>query len=116
MKKNEKNKAVEYCEKKFPHTASEFKNILNEMYATFCEKQHDYGPSNISLGRDLSVAANRKKSLQGLWFRSNDKLSRVDNILEQNISAKNEPLEDSYLDLANYSVISLLVKKNIWGK
>ena len=86
------------------------------MYVTFCEKQHDYGPSNISLGRDLSVAANRKKSLQGLWFRSNDKLSRVDNILEQNISAKNEPLEDSYLDLANYSVISLLVKKNIWGK
>jgi|TARA_R100001460_G_scaffold101565_2_gene145671 hypothetical protein len=111
-----KEKSVEYCENKFPETTKEFKNILNEMYVTFCKKQHDYGPSNISLGRDLSVAKNRKKSLQGLWFRSNDKLSRVDNILEQNISAKNEPLEDSYLDLANYSVISLLVKKNIWGK
>jgi len=116
MNTKKNNKEVQYCETNFPETTKEFKNTLNKMYVTFCEKQHDYGPSNISLGRDLSIIANRKKSLHGLWFRSNDKLSRVDNILEQNLSTKNEPLEDSYLDLANYSVISLLVKKNLWGK
>ena len=57
LKKNQitidkNNKEVQYCETNFPETTKEFKNTLNKMYITFCEKQHDYGPSNISLGRD----------------------------------------------------------------
>tara|TARA_R100000781_G_scaffold74697_2_gene46500 strand:+ start:1034 stop:1372 length:339 start_codon:yes stop_codon:yes gene_type:complete len=111
-----KNKSIEFCENKYPETTAAFKDILNQMYTTFCEKQHDYGPTNISLGRDLSKKENKTKSLTGIWFRSNDKLCRVDNLLTTGFKAKNESLEDSFLDLANYSVISLLVCKDKWEK
>ena len=30
--------------------------------------------------------------------------------------AHNESIEDSYLDLANYSIISLIVRSKLWGK
>jgi hypothetical protein len=115
--KNEKVDAVEYCEEKYPHTTKEFRWMLKHMYVTFCEKQYDYGPQNISLGRDLQDLENKRKSLQGLWFRSNDKLSRIDNLLSNmEANPKNESLEDSYLDLANYSVIAHIVNKNKWAK
>ena len=91
--------------------------MLKHMYITFCEKQYDYGPQNISLGRDLQDLENKRKSLQGIWFRSNDKLSRIDNLLtNMDSNPKNESLEDSYLDLANYSIIAHIVNKNKWAK
>ena len=31
--------AVEYCEETYPEMTFEFKNILDEMYTTFCKKQ-----------------------------------------------------------------------------
>ena len=42
--------AIEFCEEKFPQTTTEFKEILDEMYETFCKKQRNYGPDNISVG------------------------------------------------------------------
>jgi len=57
--------------------------------------------------------------LLGIWFRMNDKIQRIQNILKKDFSDEEvefEPLEDSYLDLANYAIISLLVKREIWGK
>ena len=57
-----KNKSIEFCENKYPETTAAFKDILNQMYTTFCEKQHDYGPTNISLGRDLSKKEQKAKA------------------------------------------------------
>ena len=51
---NKEQTAVEYCEETYPQTTQEFRNILDEMYETFCKKQRNYGPGNISdaaLGR-----------------------------------------------------------------
>ena len=45
-----KESAVEYCEATYPQTCEEFKTILDEMYITFCKKQRNYGPGNISVG------------------------------------------------------------------
>ena len=45
--------AKEYCERLYPNTTSEFKKILDEMYETFCKKQRNYGPGNISVGSSL---------------------------------------------------------------
>ena len=36
--------AIAYCEEMYPQTCEEFKNILDEMYVTFCKKQRNYGP------------------------------------------------------------------------
>ena len=104
------------CEKQFPETSQAFKDMLGEMYDTFCGKMLDYGSGNIALGRDLSDEDNKKMALMGIWFRSNDKMARIENIVNKSNVPNHESLEDSYLDLANYSVIATIVGKNIWGK
>ena len=54
----------------------------------------DYGPSNISVGTNLDTEADVKLSLTGLWFRMNDKIQRIKNLLMNNQKINNEPLED----------------------
>ena len=95
MKKN-KNKAIEYIEKTYPETVKEFQKLQFEQYALFCKKQMDYGPSNISVGTNLENDEEIHLSLTGLWFRMNDKIQRMKNLLMNNQEANNEPLEDSF--------------------
>ena len=42
-------------------------------------------------------------------------LATCENLMKTN-DAHNESIEDSYLDLANYSIISLIVRSKLWGK
>lgn len=108
---------IEKMEEMYPQTTEAFKDMMSEMYTTFCMKMNDYGANNIALGRDLDVPKNKYMSLMGIWFRSNDKMSRIENLISnQEGSPSNEPLRDSYLDLANYSIIASIVEKNLWGK
>jgi hypothetical protein len=60
--------AIAYCEEVYPQTTDEFKTILNEMYETFCKKQRNYGPGNISVGTALQTKEDIKLSLTGLWL------------------------------------------------
>ena len=68
---------MEYCVRKYPQTTQEFKNILDEMYETFCKKQRNYGLDNISVGTPLETEDDINLSLTGLWFRKNDKIQRL---------------------------------------
>jgi hypothetical protein len=76
----------------------------------------DYGPTNISVGTNLETDEEVKLSLTGLWFRMNDKIQRMKNLLMNNQKANNEPLEDSFLDVSNYGIMSTIVNKKKWGK
>ena len=107
---------IKECEEKFPQTSEAFKAVLAHMYGVFCGKMLDYGSGNISLGRDISLEDNKKMALMGIWFRSNDKMARIENIVNKEGVPNHEPLKDSYLDLANYSVIAMIVKDGKWGK
>lgn len=107
---------IDKMEAMYPQTTEQFKATMSEMYTIFCKKMNDYGANNIALGRDLSNENNKYMSLMGIWFRSNDKMSRIENLLKSGGNSANEPLLDSYLDLANYSVIASIVDKNLWGK
>ena len=90
--------------------------VIEQQYEVFCEKQMDYGPSNISVGTDLATEADVKLSLTGLWFRMNDKIQRIKNLLMTNQKINNEPLEDSFLDVSNYGIMATIVKNGKWGK
>ena len=116
-KRNVEESAVEYCERMFPNTTNEFKKIQEEMYETFCKKQRNYGPDNISVGSNLETDDEIKISLTGLWFRMNDKIQRLKTLLMGNKeSAVDEPLEDAYLDVSNYGIMATIVKNRKWGK
>ena len=60
----------------------EFKRLQREQYELFLKKQHDYGTLIISL-LELCYKHQTKfiLSLTGLWFRMNDKIQRLKNML-----------------------------------
>jgi hypothetical protein len=109
--------AIEYCERKYPEMTSEFKKIQEEMYETFCKKQRNYGPSNISVGTGLETKDDLKLSLTGLWFRINDKIQRLKQLVVLGQPDEvGEPIQDTYQDLSVYGIIALIVQRKKWGK
>ena len=108
---------VEQMEKEWPEMTKEFKRLQREQYELFLRKQHDYGPGNISVGTMLQTEEEIQLSLTGLWFRMNDKIQRLKNMLmSKRESAVDEPMEDAYLDVSNYGIMATIVKNGKWGK
>jgi len=117
IKETKEENAIQYCERLYPETTKEFQQILEEMYVTFCKKQRNYGPGNISVGTPLATKEDVKLSLSGLWFRKNDKINRLKQLVVLGQPDEvGESIEDTYEDLAVYSVISLLVNRGKWAK
>tara|TARA_R110002110_G_scaffold111379_3_gene277396 strand:+ start:133 stop:579 length:447 start_codon:yes stop_codon:yes gene_type:complete len=111
------NMVVDYIKEGYPQTESMFKEVLNEMYLTFCKKQFDYGPGNISMGTALKDDQEVNTALLGIIVRLNDKINRLVNLsTKHNFESKNEPIEDAFLDIAVYSVMALIVKDRKWSK
>ena len=111
------NVAVDYCETNFPETCKEFKKILNEQYVLFCKKQKNYGPDNISVGTNLTTDNDVKLSLTGLWFRINDKIQRLKQLIILNHNDEvGESEQDTFQDLSIYGIIAQIVSAKKWGK
>ena len=109
--------AKEFCERIYPETCEEFKLIQEEMYETFCKKQRNYGPGNISVGTQLITKDDIKLSLTGLWFRKNDKINRLKQLVVIGQPDEvGENIQDTYQDLSIYGIISQLVQRGKWSK
>ncbi len=68
-----------------------------ELIETLVRKQRDYGHHNIAkFGRD------------GLLIRVHDKVARLENLVGNGSDAQNEPIKDTVLDIAGYSVIGIM--------
>ena len=117
MEKSSKDDAIEVFELEYPILADEFRQIQKEMYEMFARKHMDYGLNNIALGGDLTQENDKKFSLTGLCIRLTDKISRLKNLLVNGRSfVKGEGMEDTFIDIANYGIIGLLVGRNKWKK
>jgi hypothetical protein len=93
--------------------------ILIQNLITLEMKQRDYGPHNLT-----------KFGTFGVVVRMNDKMERITNLSKKsgslslayqmandktlNSAANNEPLADSFLDLANYALIAYVMQQNLW--
>ena len=114
---NEVHPVVEQMETEWPEMTKEFRRLQRQQYELFLKKQHDYGPGNISVGTMLQTPEEIQLSLTGLWFRMNDKIQRLKNMLmSKRESAVDEPMEDAYLDVSNYGIMATIVKNGKWGK
>jgi len=81
--------------------------ILKELKETLLKKQQDYGPLNISLAPGGPY--------NGLRVRMFDKLQRFSHLVDTNNDTPNyESLRDTFLDLANYAIIGILVQSGQW--
>lgn len=117
LNKKSQESAITYCEEHYPQSTTEFKLILDEMYETFCKKNRNYGSDNISIGTSLQTPDEIRLSLTGLWFRINDKVNRLKQMVILGHSDEvGESIQDTYQDLAVYGVIAQLVQRGKWGK
>lgn len=80
--------------------------VFTELEALLLQKHNDYGPTNISQSPG--------GPLNGIVVRIWDKFARIRNLFQTQVVVQNEPLEDSFKDMANYSVIAILVQRGLW--
>jgi hypothetical protein len=102
----------------YPELGGEFKKIQQEQYEMFAQKMLDYGIGNISLGSTLEDPEDVTLSLTGIWLRINDKINRLKNLLKRNGKnyVQGEGMVDSFIDIANYGIIAMIVMRGKWKK
>ena len=92
-----------YNEVRFAEVTYVYTDGLAEL---LIKKQKDYGPKNIS--------DSPGGPLNGLRVRMFDKLARINNLLETGATPENESLRDSFMDIANYAIIAMMVLDKQW--
>jgi Nucleotide modification associated domain 1 len=86
---------------------SDIDDILAELKAILIKKQEDYGPLNISLAPGGPY--------NGLRVRMFDKLQRFSHLVDNDNDTPNyESIRDTFIDLANYAIIGILVQNGQW--
>lgn len=86
--------------------ARDVSEVASHAVMVLLSKHDDYGPKNIALSPG--------GPLNGLRVRMHDKMARINHLIDTGADAKNEPLRDSFLDLANYAIIAMLVLDGKW--
>jgi hypothetical protein len=79
---------------------------FDEAQKLLIKKHRDYGPSNI--------AGAPGGPINGLRVRMHDKLARINHLVDSGVEPENESLRDSFIDLANYSIIAMMVLDKKW--
>lgn len=78
--------------------------VLAELRDLMLSKQRDYGRENILDFGEL-----------GVLVRANDKIARLKNLTRAGREPRNEPIDDSWRDFANYGIIGILVRRGWFG-
>ena len=107
----EDNEAVDWCEKTYPKLTIEYKKIMMEQYVLFCKKHRNYGTGNVNVGTNLETEGDVKLALTGLWFRLNDKIQRLKQLVVLGEpDTVGEAIDDTFQDLSVYGIIAQIVK------
>ena len=108
----EDNKAVKWCEDNYKDLTTEYKKIMMEQYILFCKKHRNYGTGNVNVGTNLETDGDVKLALTGLWFRVNDKIQRLKQLVIQNEpDTVGESITDTFQDLSVYGIIAQIVSQ-----
>lgn len=94
-----------------------FDEVTKQMRETIVRKNHDYAGDedpykNFRLAEQIGVCTLEKAIL----VRMCDKMSRIGQLIDKESKVKDEAIEDTLIDLANYSIILAGYLKNKRGK
>ena len=81
-------------------------SVFDEAEDLMVGRHRDYGPGNIANGYPDPLTA--------LVVRMGDKMERIKHLLSTGQSTYGERLRDSWLDLANYSLIGVMCIDGTW--
>jgi hypothetical protein len=79
---------------------------FDEAEELLLRKHRDYGPKNIAQAPGGAI--------NGLRVRMHDKMARINHLFDNSLDPENESLKDSFVDLANYAIIALMVLDEEW--
>lgn len=84
--------------------------LYQEAYQLLLKKHKDYGPKNISEAPG--------GALNGLLVRMHDKMARLKHLTynKPGQTPNYESVEDTFIDIANYAIIGLMVLQGKWEK
>lgn len=91
---------------------AEFEEAVQQVFqhakSVLLKKHADYGPKNI--------AQSPGGPLNGIRVRMWDKFARINNLMDKGTDSEPEyeSLYDSFLDMANYAIIAMLVLDEDW--
>lgn len=77
-----------------------FSKITEDMYYLYVTKNADYGSSVTNTYKDFGLVS--------FLVRMQDKLNRLKTLDKKDALVKDEKIEDTLLDLANYAVLALI--------
>lgn len=91
---------------------SQFHTILEQIKKIHESKDHDYAGeeylSNLKGSERLGIPA-----WKGTLIRMEDKMARLENFAKQGtLEVKDESIEDTFLDMACYAVLALILYRN----
>ena len=108
----EEEAAVKWCEDNYRELTDEYKKIMMEQYILFCKKHRNYGTGNINVGTNLETNNDVKLALTGLWFRLNDKIQRLKQlVINGEPDTVGESVKDTFQDMSIYGIISQIVSQ-----
>ena len=86
---------------------TEMAALLLTLFEVFKKKQASYGKGNIS-----------KFGERGVFIRMHDKMERLYNMVwyGKDNPLNDETVDDTYMDLADYALIALLVRSGAWDR
>jgi hypothetical protein len=82
--------------------------IADEVVKIVASKQKDYGPNNIQ--------SSPFGAIKGLTIRLYDKIARLANLSEKSKTPENESLRDTFIDIAGYGIIGLMLLDGTFPK
>jgi len=87
-----------------------FADVIGKMYSITEAKNHDYSSDSDAFKNFKTVEHFRENvsAIDGIYIRMTDKFARVSNLLDRPAMVVDEKVEDTLLDLANYSIILLI--------
>ncbi len=77
-----------------------FEQVSDELLVMFLKKHKDYGKGNILANGELGIA-----------MRVSEKVERLKHLLFSQQTPQNEAVEETWIDIAVYAVIAVLLKR-----
>ena len=112
QKSKDLKKETKEKEKNYQDMTAEYKKIMMEQYVLFCKKHRNYGTGNINVGTNLDTDNDVKLALTGLWFRLNDKIQRLKQLIVLGEpDTVEESIDDTFQDLSIYGIIAKIVQR-----
>jgi len=86
------------------HYMDDFEQITHDLHNIYLRKNHDYGNSFHEQFQEFGLTS--------AAIRLNDKMLRFKKLIKSESEVKDESIEDTLKDLANYAILTLIELKN----